>query len=62
MFIAAGLVRESGMIFKCFDEYVEGFTISDELRKVSCKKVLFLLKNCIISNSVLFILRSMPFL
>ncbi|CAB4023729.1 Hypothetical predicted protein [Paramuricea clavata] len=29
-----GLVRESGMIFKCFDEYVEGFTISDELRKM----------------------------
>ena len=32
--IAIGLVRESGVIFKCFDEYVEGFTISDELRKV----------------------------
>ncbi|XP_028401795.1 cilia- and flagella-associated protein 300-like isoform X2 [Dendronephthya gigantea] len=29
-----GLVRESGMIFKCFDEYVEGFTVSDELRKM----------------------------
>ena len=36
MFIPTGLVRESGMIFKCFDEYVDGFTISDEIRKVPC--------------------------
>ena len=41
MFIPTGLVRESGMIFKCFDEYVDGFTISDEIRKVPCKTVCF---------------------
>ncbi|XP_046854176.1 cilia- and flagella-associated protein 300-like [Xenia sp. Carnegie-2017] len=29
-----GLVRDSGMIYKCFDEYIEGFLISDELRKM----------------------------
>ncbi|CAH3034127.1 unnamed protein product [Porites lobata] len=29
-----GIVRESGSIRKCFDEYFEDFVISDELRKV----------------------------
>nr|XP_058967059.1 cilia- and flagella-associated protein 300-like isoform X1 [Pocillopora verrucosa] len=29
-----GIVRESGNIKKCFDEYFEDFVISDELRKV----------------------------
>ncbi|XP_001626154.2 cilia- and flagella-associated protein 300 [Nematostella vectensis] len=29
-----GIVRESGNIRKCFDEYFEDFIISDELRKV----------------------------
>jgi len=29
----AKIVRESGMIQKCFDEYFENFVISDELRK-----------------------------
>ena len=29
------LVKESGRIAQCFDEYYEDFTISDELRKVS---------------------------
>ena len=33
-FITAGVVRESGAIRKCFDEYWEDFVISDELRKV----------------------------
>ena len=28
------IVRESGYIVKCFDEYLDDFTISDELRKV----------------------------
>ena len=28
------VVRESGKIVKCFDEYWEDLTISDELRKV----------------------------
>lgn len=28
------VVRESGRIVKCFDEVVEDFVISDELRKV----------------------------
>lgn len=28
------IVRESGQIRKCFDEFFEDFTISDELRKV----------------------------
>lgn len=28
------IVRESGHISKCFDEYYEGIQISDELRKV----------------------------
>jgi len=30
-----GIVRENGNICKCFDEFYEGITISDELRKVS---------------------------
>ena len=30
-----GIVRESGSIRKCFDEFYEEFVISDELRKVS---------------------------
>jgi len=30
-----GIVRESGNIRKCFDEFYEDFVISDELRKVS---------------------------
>jgi hypothetical protein len=29
------VVRESGHVLKCFDEFYEDFTISDELRKVS---------------------------
>uniref|UniRef100_H2ZFX6 Cilia- and flagella-associated protein 300 n=1 Tax=Ciona savignyi TaxID=51511 RepID=H2ZFX6_CIOSA len=29
-----GIVRESGAICKCFDEFYEGVTISDELRKM----------------------------
>ena len=29
-----GIVRESGNIKKCFDEFFEDFVISDELRKV----------------------------
>ncbi|KAE8627662.1 hypothetical protein XENTR_v10007091 [Xenopus tropicalis] len=29
-----GIVRESGHICKCLDEYLDDFTISDELRKV----------------------------
>ena len=28
------VVRDSGYLHKCFDEFVEDFTISDELRKV----------------------------
>ena len=35
MKILKGIVRESGSIRKCFDEYYEDFVISDELRKVS---------------------------
>ncbi|CAH1245430.1 C11orf70 [Branchiostoma lanceolatum] len=31
---ADGLVHEDGRICGCFDEYVEGFTISDEIRKM----------------------------
>ncbi|XP_053313861.1 cilia- and flagella-associated protein 300 [Spea bombifrons] len=31
---AEGIVRESGHISKCLDEFVDDFTISDELRKV----------------------------
>ncbi|XP_018427469.1 PREDICTED: uncharacterized protein C11orf70 homolog, partial [Nanorana parkeri] len=31
---AANIVRESGYISKCLDEYVDDFMISDELRKV----------------------------
>ena len=36
MFICmhAGMVRESGHITKCFDEMVDDFLISDELKKV----------------------------
>lgn len=30
------IVRDSGALRKCFDEFYEDFTISDELRKV-CK-------------------------
>lgn len=30
-----GVVRESGHIVKCFDEMVDDFLISDELKKVS---------------------------
>lgn len=33
-FNSKGIVRESGNIKKCFDEYFEDFVISDELRKV----------------------------
>lgn len=29
-----GIVRESGHICKCFDDYYEDFTISDKLREV----------------------------
>ncbi len=29
-----GIVRDSGHIVKCFDDFYEDFTISDELRKV----------------------------
>mmetsp|Transcript_21982 Transcript_21982/g.52298 ORF Transcript_21982/g.52298 Transcript_21982/m.52298 type:complete len:181 (-) Transcript_21982:53-595(-) len=29
-----GIVRETGHIRKCFDEYVDGLQISDELRKI----------------------------
>ncbi len=32
---ANNIVKESGNISKCFDEFYEDFTISDELRKVS---------------------------
>lgn len=31
------VVRESGNIVKCFDEYFENFVVSDELRKVTFK-------------------------
>ena len=31
-----GIIRENGSIVKCFDEFCDGFTISDELRKVFC--------------------------
>ena len=34
MFNPKGIVRESGNIKKCFDEFYEDFVISDELRKV----------------------------
>ena len=30
-----GIVRDNGNICKCFDEFYEGITISDELRKVA---------------------------
>lgn len=30
-----GLVRETGHIVKCYDEYYDDILISDELRKVS---------------------------
>ncbi len=30
-----GIVRDSGSIVKCLDEFYEDFQISDELRKVS---------------------------
>ena len=30
----SGIVREQGHISKCFDEYFDDYTISDELRKV----------------------------
>ena len=33
--LLCGVVRESGYIFKCFDEVCGDFVISDELRKVS---------------------------
>lgn len=33
-FNSKGIVRESGNIKKCFDEYFEDYVISDELRKV----------------------------
>lgn len=36
----AGVVRESGAIKKCFDEFYEDFIISDELRKVRSHSVL----------------------
>ena len=29
-----GIVRDNGNIVKCFDDVAEGFTVSDELRKV----------------------------
>ena len=29
-----GIIRDNGNICKCFDEFYEGITISDELRKV----------------------------
>jgi len=32
-----GIVRDNGSICKCFDEFHEGITISDELRKASMK-------------------------
>lgn len=28
------IVRENGSILKCFDDFVDGFVVSDELRKV----------------------------
>lgn len=31
------VVRDSGALHKCFDEFYEDFTISDELRKVSTR-------------------------
>ncbi|KAJ7311613.1 hypothetical protein OS493_039893, partial [Desmophyllum pertusum] len=39
-----GIVRESGNIKKCFDEFYEDFVISDELRKVKISICYFLKK------------------
>jgi hypothetical protein len=33
--ICTGIVRESGVIVKCFDEMCDDFLVSDELRKVN---------------------------
>lgn len=34
LFIYLGVVRETGHIVKCFDEVMDDFLVSDELRKV----------------------------
>ena len=31
-----GVVRRSGHIVKCFDEMIDDFLVSDELKKVKC--------------------------
>ena len=34
-FLGIGVVRRTGHIVKCFDEMVDSFLVSDELRKAS---------------------------
>lgn len=43
-----GVVRESGSIVKCFDEYHDDILIADELRKVSASVVNICLLSIII--------------
>ena len=33
------IAREGGLLVKCYDDFYEGITISDELRKVSTKRL-----------------------